>query len=322
MIDNLIKIADNLDSLGLFKEASEIDYLIAKVAKSSPKKLNKKLLKEIANDTYEAVLNNIGFARLDNNPNKAYKFWEGHIGLNIGWARNRTGEIKEIILKSKDRDLSKKEKTDLKKLVYEAVEAALFAFPIPTTHHKEEELLVFKGMNYAKACKCGETTDEDWYHENCTLDKTKKSSLLGLMHLKVAKDSPRKPNIKLIKELSGQFYEGILDDIEFAKSGEDIDQSYKFWENHLGMSISWAKNRVGEAKVIIMASKEKELSKKEKSELKLLIYESVEALFHTFSIPTSHHKMKDLEVFKTMSYTKACKCGETTDKDWYEKNCI
>lgn len=293
-----------------------------KLAKNSSGELDKHLLKRIADETYETVLNNIEFAKLDDDPDQAYKFWEGHIGLNIGWTRNRAGKTKEIILKSKNRDLSREEKSDLKKLVYETVEAALFTFPIPTTHHKVKELEVFKGMNYAKACKCGETTDDDWYDKNCTLDMSKKSNLMPGWHLKVAKNSPKKPNIKLIKELSAKFYNQILDDIEFAKSDEDISQSYKFWENHIGMSMGWAKNRVGEAKTIIINSKEKNLSKKEKSELKLLIYESFEALFHTFSIPTAHHKVEELQVFNGMSYTKACKCGETADKDWYDKNCL
>lgn len=322
MIKYLIKIADSLDALGLTKEASAIDELIKNAAKSSSKKLNTKLIKEIASETYETVLNNIEFAQSDEDQDEAYKFWEGHIGLNIGWARNRSGEAKDIILKSKNKDLSKEEKADLKKLIYEAVEAVIFTFPIPTTHHKKEELQVFNGMSYEKSCKCGETTDEGWYKKNCTLDISKKSNSSNSFNLKIAKTSPKKPNIKHVKVLSNEFYNQMLGDIEFAKSSEDIGDSYKFWENHVGMSISWAKNRASKAKDIIMASKEKDLSKKEKSELKLLIYETVEALFHTFAIPTAHHKMEELQVFKSMNYAKACKCGETIDEDWYKKNCV
>lgn len=167
MIKDLIKIADSLDSLGLIREADAIDALIKCAAKSSPKKPNTKLLKQLAEETYNTILNNIEFAKSNENPGQAYEFWEGHIGLNIGWAKNRTAKAKEIILKSKGRDLSKEEKADLKKLIYEAMEAAVFTFPIPTTHHKVEDLEVFKGMSYSKACKCGETTDEDWYKKNC-----------------------------------------------------------------------------------------------------------------------------------------------------------
>lgn len=168
MIKDLIKIADSLDSLGLIREADAIDALIKSADKSSPKKPNTKLLKQLAEETYNTILNNIEFAKSNENPGQAYEFWEGHIGLNIGWAKNRTAKAKEIILKSKGRDLSKEEKADLKKLIYEAMEAAVFTFPIPTTHHKVEDLEVFKGMSYSKACKCGETTDEDWYKKNCT----------------------------------------------------------------------------------------------------------------------------------------------------------
>ena len=167
MIKNLIKIADTLDSLGLTKEANVIDDLIKSAAKSSPKKPNTKLLKQMAEETYQTVLNNIEFAKSDEDSDQTYKFWEGHIGLNISWAKNRTAEAKDIILKSKNRDLSKEEKVELKKLIYEAIEGAAFTFPIPTTHHKKEELQIFEGMSYAKACRCGETTDEDWYKKNC-----------------------------------------------------------------------------------------------------------------------------------------------------------
>jgi len=167
MIKNLIKMADTLDSLGMTKEANAIDDLIKSAAKSSPKKPNTKLLKQLADETYNTILNNIEFAKSNEDSDEAYEFWEGHIGLNIGWAKNRTAKVKEIISKSKGRDLSKEEKADLKKLIHEAMEAAVFTFPIPTTHHKVEDLQVFKGMSYSKACKCGETTDEDWYKKNC-----------------------------------------------------------------------------------------------------------------------------------------------------------
>lgn len=168
MINNLIKIADNLDKLGLKKEANDVDAIIAKFAKASIKKPNKKLLKQLADETYETVLNNIEIAKSSENPDQSYKLWEGHIGLNIGWAKNRVAEAKKIIMKSKNDELSKSEKSDLKNLIYEAMEAACYTFPIPITHHKEEELEVFNTMNYAKACKCGGTTDNDWYDKNCT----------------------------------------------------------------------------------------------------------------------------------------------------------
>lgn len=183
MIKDLVKIADNFDSVGLTKEADAIDNLIRqiassnsdvedsslnKLAKATIKKPNKKLIKQLADETYETVLNNIEIAKSSENPNQSYKFWEGHIGLNIGWAKNRTAEAKKIIMKSKNEKLSASEKSELKKLIYEAMEAACYIFPIPITHHKEEDLKVFNEMNYAKACKCGEATDDDWYEKNCT----------------------------------------------------------------------------------------------------------------------------------------------------------
>ena len=168
MIKDLITLADKLDNLGLTKEADALDNLVKVAAKSSPNKPNKKLLKQLADETYKTVLNNIEFANSDEDPEEAFKFWEGHIGLNISWAKNRVAEAKKLIMKSKEGRLSAKEKSELKKLIYEAMEASVFTFPIPTTHHKKEELQVFKSMNYAKACKCGETTDEDWYKKNCT----------------------------------------------------------------------------------------------------------------------------------------------------------
>jgi hypothetical protein len=167
MLKDLIKIADKLDSLGFNKEADEIDSLITKVAKTSVKKPNNALIKQMADEVYNSVINNIEFAKSNKNPAESYKFWEGHMGLNIGWAKNRVAQAKKIILKSKDNDLSKKEKADLKKLIFEAIESASYTFPIPTTHHKEKDLKVFNKMNYQKACKCGETEDEEWYKKNC-----------------------------------------------------------------------------------------------------------------------------------------------------------
>jgi RNA binding exosome subunit len=167
MIENLIKIADQLDSKGYYKEAKQVDLLIAKIAKESIKKPNKKIVKQFADETYQCVLNNIDIAKASKDIDQSYKFWEGHIGLNIGWAKNRVSEAKKIIMKSKKEDLSKEDSSELKHLIYEAVEALCFALPIPTTHHKDDELKVFNDMNYAKACKCGETTDDAWYSKNC-----------------------------------------------------------------------------------------------------------------------------------------------------------
>jgi hypothetical protein len=137
-----------------------------KIAKSV-KKPSKSIMKTMSKDIYDMVLNNIEFANSDEDKAEAYKLWEGHIGLNIGWAKNRIDSARDIILKAKDSELSKDDKQELKSLIDEAVEALYYSLPIPLTHHKREELSMFKDMNYEKACKCGQTKDEDWYDKNC-----------------------------------------------------------------------------------------------------------------------------------------------------------
>ena len=113
------------------------------------------------------VLDNIEWASSDEEKKESYKMWEGHIGLNIGWTKNKIGLIKDIIMKSEKEPLSSEDKKELKLLIEEATEAFYYSLPIPLTHHKKEELKLFTDMSYQKACKCGETDDEEWYNANC-----------------------------------------------------------------------------------------------------------------------------------------------------------
>lgn len=138
-----------------------------KIAKRAPAKPSKSKFKEMSKDIYNLVLDNIEWASSEEGKKESYKMWEGHIGLNIGWAKNKVGLIKDIIMKSQNEPLTSEDKKELKLLIEEATEAFYYSLPIPLTHHKKEELEVFNDMNYQKACKCGETDDDDWYSKNC-----------------------------------------------------------------------------------------------------------------------------------------------------------